>query len=56
MGNVAAFSFYPTKNMTPGEGGMIVTDDAGIERAARLLRNQGMEKRYQNELSDLTPV
>lgn len=50
MGKVAAFSFYPTKNMTSGEGGMIVTDDAGIERAARLLRNQGMEKRYENEL------
>ena len=29
---------------------MIVTDDPGIERAARLLRNQGMEKRYENEL------
>lgn len=50
MGDVAAFSFYPTKNMTSGEGGMIVTNDAGIERAARLLRNQGMEKRYENEL------
>ena len=50
MGKVAAFSFYPTKNMTSGEGGMIVTDDAGIERAARLLRNQGMERRYENEL------
>lgn len=50
MGTVAAFSFYPTKNMTSGEGGMIVTDDPAIERAARLLRNQGMEKRYENEL------
>jgi perosamine synthetase len=50
MGAVAAFSFYPTKNMTSGEGGMIVTDDPAIERAARLLRNQGMERRYENEL------
>ena len=49
MGAVAAFSFYPTKNMTSGEGGMIVTDDPAIERAARLLRNQGMERRYENE-------
>ena len=49
MGAVAAFSFYPTKNMTSGEGGMIV-DDPAIERAARLLRNQGMERRYENEL------
>ena len=50
MGAFAAFSFYPTKNMTSGEGGMIVTDDPAIERAARLLRNQGMERRYENEL------
>lgn len=49
-GAVAAFSFYPTKNMTTGEGGMIVTDDAGVARAARLYRNQGMEQRYQNEV------
>tara|TARA_Y100001958_G_scaffold157744_1_gene153627 strand:- start:446 stop:1585 length:1140 start_codon:yes stop_codon:yes gene_type:complete len=49
-GTVAAFSFYPTKNMTSGEGGMIVTDDPDIERAARLLRNQGMERRYENEV------
>ena len=49
-GTVAAFSFYPTKNMTSGEGGMIVTDDPAIERTARLLRNQGMERRYENEI------
>ena len=46
----AAFSFYPTKNMTSGEGGMIVTADDEIARKAKLLRNQGMEVRYQNEL------
>ena len=50
MGSVAAFSFYPTKNMSSAEGGMIVTDDPQIERQARLLRNQGMEKRYENEV------
>jgi perosamine synthetase len=49
-GDVAAFSFYPTKNMTTGEGGMIVTPDADRERMCRLLRNQGMERRYQNEV------
>ena len=39
-GDVACFSFYPTKNMTTGEGGMIVTDDAGIaERAARYVNH-----------------
>ena len=46
----AAFSFYPTKNMTSGEGGMIVTADDEIARKAKLLRNQGMEVRYQNEI------
>jgi perosamine synthetase len=50
MSRVAAFSFYPTKNMTTGEGGMIVTDDADVARTARLLRNQGMEQRYRNEV------
>ncbi len=50
MGSVAAFSFYPTKNMTSGEGGMIVTNDPEIERKCRLLRNQGMEQRYMNEI------
>jgi perosamine synthetase len=50
FGRVAAFSFYPTKNMTSGEGGMIVTDDPGVARQARLLRNQGMEERYRNEI------
>jgi len=50
FGDAAAFSFYPTKNMTSGEGGMIVFKDAVHSRHARLLRNQGMEKRYENEL------
>ena len=47
------FSFYPTKNMTTGEGGMIVTSDDEIARKARLLRNQGMEERYKNEIVGL---
>jgi perosamine synthetase len=50
FGAVAAFSFYPTKNMTTGEGGMIVTGDERVARQARLLRNQGMEQRYRNEV------
>lgn len=53
FGTVAAFSFYPTKNMTTGEGGMIVTDDERTARTARLLRNQGMEQRYRNEIVGL---
>ena len=50
FGDAAAFSFYPTKNMTSGEGGMIVFRNAEHARTAKLLRNQGMEVRYQNEL------
>ena len=50
LGTVAAFSFYPTKNMTTGEGGMIVTADAEIAERARLLRNQGMARPYANEM------
>ncbi len=36
--------------MTSGEGGMIVLRESDKARTCRLLRNQGMEKRYQNEL------
>lgn len=50
LGDCAAFSFYPTKNMTTGEGGIIVTGDDQVARTARLLRNQGMERRYHHEI------
>jgi dTDP-4-amino-4,6-dideoxygalactose transaminase len=49
-GIAGAFSFYPTKNMTSGEGGMVSTPDPGVARRVRLLRNQGMEQRYRNEI------
>jgi perosamine synthetase len=51
FGDAAAFSFYPTKNMTSGEGGMVVLRDSDNARTCRLLRNQGMENRYQNEIA-----
>lgn len=50
FGELATFSFYPTKNITSGEGGMIVCANEELARKCRLLRNQGMEKRYQNEI------
>ncbi|QOR45210.1 DegT/DnrJ/EryC1/StrS family aminotransferase [Trueperella pecoris] len=53
FGSFAGFSLYPTKNMTSGEGGMISTKHPEIARRARLLRNQGMEVQYQNELVGL---
>jgi dTDP-4-amino-4,6-dideoxygalactose transaminase len=50
FGEAGCFSFYPTKNVHALEGGMISTADAGLARTLRLLRNQGMEQRYQNEI------
>ena len=50
FGTFAMFSLYPTKNMTSGEGGMVTTSDAGVEHKLRLLRNQGMQKQYENEI------
>ena len=41
MGAAATFAFYANKQITTGEGGMIVTDDAGIAEACRSRRNQG---------------
>ena len=49
-GIAGSFSFYPTKNMTSGEGGMITTPSAEVARLAKVLRNQGMERRYENEV------
>ena len=49
-GVAGSFSFYPTKNMTTGEGGLVTTGDAQIARTIRLLRNQGQERRYENEI------
>ena len=40
------FSFYATKNMTTGEGGMVTTNDPAIAEWVRLLRNQGQEAHY----------
>jgi perosamine synthetase len=41
LGDVAAFAFYPNKQITTGEGGIIVTNDDGIAKLCRSLRNQG---------------
>jgi perosamine synthetase len=50
FGSFAMFSLYPTKNMTSGEGGMVSCADEDLARMMRLLRNQGMERRYENEV------
>ncbi len=47
MGDAAAFSFYPTKNLGAiGDGGMIVTSKSDVAHRARLLRQYGWEKQY----------
>ena len=44
------FSFYPTKNMTTGEGGMLTTNDAALADRVRLLREHGMKVRYHHDV------
>ena len=43
LGNMGVFAFYPNKQMTTGEGGMIVTDDENWANLFRSLRNQGRD-------------
>lgn len=49
LSDLATYSFYPTKNMTTGEGGMVTTNNAELARAVALLRNHGMPQRYHHE-------
>jgi len=50
FGDMAAFSFYPTKNLgCLGDGGALVTNNSEYLRKARMLRNYGSEKKYYNE-------
>jgi len=45
---IGCFSFYPTKNMTTGEGGMITTNDENIALQCNLLRSHGQTERYRH--------
>jgi dTDP-4-amino-4,6-dideoxygalactose transaminase len=45
IGDAGCFSFYATKNITTGEGGIITTDDGDLAERLRLLRSHGMEGR-----------
>lgn len=49
-GKFSALSYYATKNISSGEGGMVLTGDAQLARTVRLLRNQGQEVKYKNEI------
>ncbi|HWP96288.1 MAG TPA: DegT/DnrJ/EryC1/StrS family aminotransferase [Syntrophomonadaceae bacterium] len=44
------FSFYPTKNMTTGEGGMVTTNDPELVDRIRMLRNHGQKERYHHTM------
>ncbi len=46
LDDVVCYSFYPTKNMTTGEGGMITTNDEALYEKMRLLRSHGDAARY----------
>lgn len=50
IGHVGAFSFYATKNMTTGEGGMVTSNDGKIIDKLKKLRNHGMSGRDRHEL------
>ena len=43
FGDVSVFAFYPNKQITTGEGGMVVTDDVALAETMRSLRNQGRD-------------
>jgi len=53
VGDITVFSFYATKNMTTGEGGMVTTNNSEFEKKIRLLSLHGLSrdawKRYMNE-------
>ncbi|MHA1335737.1 MAG: DegT/DnrJ/EryC1/StrS family aminotransferase [Promethearchaeota archaeon] len=46
IGHLGTFSFYPSKNMTTGEGGMITTNDDELARQCRLIRHHGEPSWY----------
>jgi perosamine synthetase len=46
FGDAGCFSFAPTKVMTTGEGGMIITDNKELARYAKIVRNRGLDKRH----------
>ncbi len=46
----ACYSFYPTKNMTTGEGGIMTTDDEEADARARMIRSHGSRIRYHHEI------
>jgi perosamine synthetase len=50
FGRAGIFSFYPTKNMTTSEGGIVITDDEQVHQQSQLLRNHGMPREYEHTI------
>ena len=50
FGHVGVFSFYPTKNMTCGEGGMLATQNKELAEKAKCLINHGQTAKYQHDV------
>lgn len=50
LGVSATFSFYPTKNMTTAEGGMVTTDDPDVAAKVTVLRQHGAAHRYHHDI------
>jgi dTDP-4-amino-4,6-dideoxygalactose transaminase len=48
FGHAASFSFYPTKNMTTGEGGIVVTDDSDVATLTRRFTDHGRTGTYEH--------
>jgi len=55
FGDTGCFSFYPTKNITTAEGGMVITNSKKIAEKVRQLRTHGMTKSLQNRYSSDYP-
>ncbi len=53
LGVAGGFSFFPTKVLTTGEGGAIVTNDEGVYRRSSMIRNQGKDPELGNRISEL---
>ena len=50
IGDLGCFSFYPTKNMTTSEGGMVTTNDDDLAEKSGMIRAHGESKRYEQSL------
>jgi perosamine synthetase len=54
LGDIACFSFFPSKNMTVlGDGGMITTNDSQLAQKARMMRDHGRTQKYVHEILGL---